>query len=302
MNAKNKTLGVLAALAANVIFGFSFIFSKLALKVAQPLIILSVRFTVSFAVLNLILLFSKTKLSFKGKPKIKLILMGLMQPLLYFIFELYGLSKVSSALSGVIIALVPVVVMVLAIFLLSEKPTILQIVCTVLSIIGVSLISIISSDGSKNYFFGVILLIGAVICAAFFNVLSREESKRFSPFERTYMMFLLATVGFNVIGFLKYKDSYIPSVFNALQSYEFLIAVLYLSVFSSVAAFLLYNYSTTVISVLQSASFSNIITVVTVLAGIVILKENFGICEYLLCILIVLGVWGVNIFVPKTKK
>ncbi len=225
-----------------------------------------------------------------------------MQPLLYFIFELFGLSLVSSALSGVIIALVPVVVMILATFFLSEKPTVMQIICTVLSIVGVSLISVISNDGSKNYLLGVILLVGAVICAAFFNVLSRKESERFSPFERTYMMFLLATVGFNLIGAIVYKKEYIPSLLTAFSQSEFTVAVLYLSVLSSVAAFLLYNYSTTVISVLQSASFSNIITVVTVAAGIVILKEKFGVWEYLLCILIVLGVWGVNVFTSDRKN
>lgn len=302
MNAKKQTFGILAALIANIIFGFSFIFSKLALSVAEPLIILSARFTISFIVLNLLLLSRKFKVEYKGKPKFKLILMGLMQPLLYFIFELFGLSLVSSALSGVIIALVPVVVMVLATFFLAEKPTVMQIICTVLSIVGVSLISIISNDGSRNYLLGVILLVGAVICAAFFNVLSRKESEKFSPFERTYMMFLLAAVGFNLIGAILYKKDYIPSVLTAFTHSEFTVAVLYLSVLSSVVAFLLYNYSTTVISVLQSASFSNIITVVTVVAGIVILKEKFGVWEYLLCLLIVLGVSGVNVFVPKRKK
>lgn len=302
MNAKKQTFGIIAALLANVIFGFSFIFSKMALSVAEPIIILSARFTISFLVLNILLIFGNFKLDYKGKPKLRLLLMGLMQPLLYFIFELFGLSLVSSALSGVIIALVPVVVMILAVFLLSEKPTVMQILCTILSIIGVALISVISNDGSKNYTLGVILLVGAVICAAFFNVLSRGESARFSPFERTYIMFLLATVGFNIIGAVIYKGEYISSLFTAFTHYEFSVSVAYLSVLSSVAAFLLYNYSTTVINVVQSASFSNIITVVTVIAGVVILKDNFGIWEYLLCALIVLGVWGVNVFVPKDKK
>lgn len=302
MNAKKQTFGIIAALLANVIFGFSFIFSKMALSVAEPIIILSARFTISFLVLNILSVFGNFKLDYKGKPKLRLLLMGLMQPLLYFIFELFGLSLVSSALSGVIIALVPVVVMILAVFLLSEKPTVMQILCTILSIIGVALISVISNDGSKNYTLGVILLVGAVICAAFFNVLSRGESARFSPFERTYIMFLLATVGFNIIGAVIYKGEYISSLFTAFTHYEFSVSVAYLSVLSSVAAFLLYNYSTTVINVVQSASFSNIITVVTVIAGVVILKDNFGIWEYLLCALIVLGVWGVNVFVPKDKK
>ena len=138
MKDKKQLLGMLAALTANVIFGFSFIFSKLALQSSHPLIILAVRFTVAFAVLNLLLLTGKIKLKLKGKPKKRLVMMGLAQPLLYFIFELYGLSLVSSALSGVIIALVPVAVMLLAIAFLKERPTILQVLCTAFSIVGIS--------------------------------------------------------------------------------------------------------------------------------------------------------------------
>ncbi len=296
MRDKKQFYGILAALLANVIFGFSFIFSKAALNAAHPLIILAVRFTVAFLALNLLLLTGKIKLSFKGKPKTKLIAMGLAQPLLYFIFELYGLSLVSSALSGVIIALVPVGVMLMATVFLGERPTVMQGICTLISIIGVSAISIISNDGSKNHFQGILLLVGAVLCASVFNVLSREESSRFSPFERTYIMFLLGCIGFNLIAFSTLKGDYIPQLTEALLTPSFIIAIIYLAIFSSVGAFILYNYSTTVIPAVQSSSFSNIITVVTVLAGVIILKESFSATQYIICVLIILGVWGVNVF------
>lgn len=298
---KRQCLGILAALAANIIFGFSFIFSKMALTVAHPLIILSVRFTFAFILLNLLWLSGKVKINLKGKPKLKLILMAIAQPLLYFIFELYGLSMVSSALSGVIIALVPVAVIILARIFLKETATALQTVCTLVSIIGVSAISIISNDGSKNHFLGVILLICAVVCASVFNVLSRSESSIFSPFERTYMMFLIGCVGFNLIALCVLKGNYVSQLTAALTNVKFLISISYLSGLSSVAAFMLYNFSTSNISVVQSASFSNIITAVTVLAGVIILKEKFSLLEYILCAVIILGVFGVNIF-TKDKK
>ena len=302
MNNKKQLCGILAALFANIIFGFSFIFSKMALAVAHPLVILAVRFAVAFLVLNLLLLTGKIKLSFKGKPKGKLIAMGMAQPFLYFIFELYGLSLVSSALSGVIIALVPVGVMLLATAFLKEKPTILQGICTLLSIIGVSAISIISNDGSKNHFLGILLLVGAVICASVFNVLSRGESERFSPFERTYIMFLLGCVGFNILALSVLKGQFLSQLTSAFTEPSFIIAIVYLAIVSSVGAFILYNYSTTVIPAVQSSSFSNIITVVTVLAGVILLNESFSALEYILCAFIILGVWGVNIFTGKKQN
>ena len=146
MKSKNENLGMAAALFSNIIFGFSFIFSKLALSVAQPLVILAVRFTVAFAVMNVLWLLGFIKLDFKGKPKKGLVLMAVAQPLLYFIFELYGLSLVSSALSGIIISLVPVGVLLISGLILGEKSSKVQVMCTVISILGVSALTCKSAD------------------------------------------------------------------------------------------------------------------------------------------------------------
>ena len=294
MKNKNKLIGAAAALAANTIFGFSFIFSKMALSAAHPLIILSVRFTVAFIVMSLLTLTGKFRLSLKGKPKKKLLIMALAQPLFYFIFELYGLSLVSSALSGVIIALVPVAVMLLSALFLGEKPGLLQGFCTAVSLISVSVMSIISNDGKENRISGILLLIAAVLCAAVFNILSRGESERFSPFERTWFMFSVSALGFNASAIAVLRGKYITEFVAAAGSYSFWVAIFYLAVVSSVAAFLLYNYSTTLISATRAASFSIIITVVTVIAGVTVLHEHFTPVQYILCAFIILGVWGVN--------
>ena len=77
MKNKNDAAGTAAALAANIIFGCSFIFSKKALAVAHPLMILSVRFTVAFIAMSLLILTGKFRLSLKGKPKKRLLIMAL---------------------------------------------------------------------------------------------------------------------------------------------------------------------------------------------------------------------------------
>ncbi len=299
---KNKgVLGIFCALAANIIFGFSFIFSKTALSVSHPLTILAIRFTVAFLFLNILWFFGAFKINPRAFKSPTLWLMGLAQPFLYFIFELYGLSLVSSALSGVIISLVPVAVMLLSAVALNEKPTLVQWGFTLLSIVGVSAISIVSNDGAKNYFKGIILLIGAVICAGIFNVLSRKQSSCSTPFERTYAMFFIGCIGFNIIALATLREKYIPSILESVTNTKFIVAIIYLAIISSVLAFLLYNFATANITAVQAASFSNIITVVTVLAGVIILRERLNLISYLLCAVIILGVWGVNRF-SKTQK
>ncbi len=289
-----KTKGILAALVVNVIFGFSFLFSKSALDYAHPLVILSARFTVSFLVLNLLWLFGAFKLNLKGKPKKWILIMALCQPMLYFTFELYGIENTSSALSGVIISLVPVAVMILSAVFLREKPSFSQVLFSMLSLAAVVAISLLSADGSKSKLTGIVLLLGAVLCAAVFNILSRHEAENYSPFERTYIMFLVGAVGFNLLTFAVLRGNWVTEVTAAVCHIGFWMPVLYLSVMSSILAFMLYNYSTSVLTPVMSASFSNLITVVSVLAGMFILKEEMSVPQLVCCTLIILGVFGVN--------
>ena len=220
--------------------------------------------------------------------------MAIAQPLLYFIFELYGINSTSSAISGVIISLVPVAVLFLSTVFLKEKPSRSQVAFSLLSLAAITAISVLSNDGAKSTLIGIVLLLAAVICAAVFNILSRSEAATYSPFERTYMMFLVGTVGFNIIALAGLGGNYSTEFILAVSAPEFWGAIAYLSVFSSIAAFMLYNYSTSVISAVRSASFSNIITVVSVLAGILILKETLSPAQLVCCALIIIGVLGVN--------
>ncbi|MBQ2943481.1 MAG: DMT family transporter [Ruminococcus sp.] len=151
-----------------------------------------------------------------------------------------------------------------------------------------------SDNGAKNKPFGILLLLGATLCAAVFNILSRTESKHYSPFERTYIMFLVGTVGFNLIALIGLRSNYVTELVTAVGALEFWGAILYLSVASSIVAFMLYNYSTSVISPVRSASFSNLITVVSVLAGLILLKESMSLPQLICCALIIIGVFGVN--------
>ncbi len=294
MKNKKDFLGMICAAVPNIIFGFSFMFSKTAIKYAHPLIVLAVRFTAAFALMNILWLIGAVKINLKGKNIKKVLLMALMQPLCYFIFELYGIAGTTSALSGVIISLVPIGVIIISGLFLKEKPTAAQVVCSVIAVAAVSAISIMQSTDGKNGFLPILLLIAAVICASLFNVLSRSCADEFSAVERTYIMFAVGAAGFDLIAPAVLRADFLPEFLRAAQSLQFWGAVFYLSAISSVAAFLLYNYATTVISAVRAASFSNVITVVSVAAGILILGEKMNIMQIVCCAAIICGVYGVN--------
>ena len=151
-----------------------------------------------------------------------------------------------------------------------------------------------SKGGGKNTAFGAGLLFLAVMSAAAFNILSRKESQSFSPFERTVFMFGTGSIGYNLIAVINLRGEFLSQVAKSFSSSDFIISIVYLSLVSSVGAFMLFNFATSNISAVRSASFSNIITVVSILAGIFIMHERLNAVQLLLCIPIILGVWGVN--------
>lgn len=291
----SKTLkATLAAIICNVIFGFSFLFTKIALRYADPLTILSVRFTLAFVVMTLMWLFKMVKLNLKGKPKKYILLMAFAQPFLYFIFELYGIELTSSALSGVIISLVPVFVLIMSSVFLKEKPTVGQVLFSLLSLAAVIGISLGSNDGNKNHFLGILLLMGAVIAGAAFDVMSRKESGAYSPFERTYIMTLFGMTGFNITAAAVHGKDFVPMLKQAVVHPQFWGSMGYLVVISSIAAFMLLNYAIGIIGAVKNSSFANLITVVSVIAGITILEEELSPVQLILCAVIIIGVIGVN--------
>ena len=276
---KQKVIyATLAALCAQIIFGFSFMFTGIALKTASPMTVIANRYMVAFVGLSLVMLFTKTKLNLKGNVW-KLILMSLFQPLMYFIFETYGIKMTSSSFSGVMISMIPVVSMISGIFILGEKPSFMQYIFAALSVIGV-IIAVLSgkSEGTVTIL-GAVLLFGAVISSVGYNITSRKISGEFSTFERTYAM----------------------RIISSFSDISYLYSILYLGILSSVVAFIFLNFANTHLPVAKTTVFSNITTVVSVIAGAVFLKEIITVRVVLAVIMIIIGVIGVQIPYVKSR-
>ena len=291
MNEQQK--GMLAAFVAYTIFGLSFLFSKVALGVVSPMVLLCVRFGVTVIALNLLVLFRLVRLELKGKKLGGAILLGVLQPVLYFVFENYGIKFTTTSFAGMMSASSPVIISVLGAVLLRERPTMRQWVCIGLSVVGVLLISL-KPGGGENTVLGCLCLVGAYFSGSLYTLLSRKLSTQFKPFDLTYVMFIVGFVFF-LCGAVVENGAQTPQVIaQALSHGEFVSGILFLSLLSSVGAFLLINYSLARLPVAQAAVFNNLTALVSVLAGVLVMKDPFTWVSVIAFALILLGVWGVN--------
>ncbi|MCI8514750.1 MAG: DMT family transporter [Lachnospiraceae bacterium] len=297
---KKQTAAFCLAALANAIFGFSFMFSDIAFEIVNPTVLLAVRFLVAFLVMNVLVLTKKFRFSLKGKPVWMLLALGLFQPILYFICENYGILYTSTAFSGTMIALIPVGSLVLSYLFLKEKVTRLQVGCAFLSVFGV-ILTTFGSEGGHVSLFGFLLLLGAVASACLYNITTKRATEYFNALEKTYVQFAVGSAAFVVLALFQAKGDFAARVLTPLSYGKFWIAIAYLAILSSVGAFLLLNYSIEYISVTQISILANLSTVISILAGILFLKEPFTLSQILGAAIIILSVYGVT-REPKQKK
>lgn len=303
MGNKSNILPYITALVMNFIFGLSFLFSKRALSVTDPITLLSFRFLIAFLVMTLLIVFRVIKVSYKNKPIKWLVILSFIEPVIYFIFETYGLQRTASSVGGLMIALIPMAVTILAVYFLNERPSIKQSISIILSVAGVILIVVMgSSDEKESSVLGVMLLLGAVFSAAFFNIISRKISRKFNAIEITYFMMFSGAVCFNVISISRLLiDKKLSYYFKPLSSAIFINSVLYLGILSSIVAYFLANYTLSKMEASRCSVFANISTIVSIIAGILVLHESFYFYHIIGAIMILAGVWGTNYYYQKSN-
>ena len=184
---------------------------------------------------------------------------------------------------------------VLGALILRERPNLRQWVCIAVSVAGVMLVSA-GGTGGQNTLGGCLCLLGAYLLGAVYTLLVQHISKEFTAFEMTYMMFAVGFVFFTGWAFAENGAAAFPKLGAALSDGQFVVAVLYLGLFASVGAYFLSNYSLGKLPVARSTIFTNLSTVVSVLAGIVVMKDPFSWVHVLSFVLILAGVVGVNLF------
>ncbi len=297
-----KYLPYLAGITYSSIFGFSFLFTKECLEIVAPFQLLAYRFSLAALTLTLLYIFKIIKLNFSGKKIGLLLLLAVIQPGLYFVSETIGISLTNSSEAGLMIALIPIVVTILAAFMLREKPGRIQTFFIVLSVTGVFLIVLLKGQGglTTNYL-GLAYLFGAVLMASLYNILSRKLSLSFKPLEITFIMMWAGAILFNLLFFFT-SGFNLNQYLAPLNNNKILMAVLYLGVFSSVIAFFLVNYTLAKIKAAQSSVFANLTTIIAILAGVFFRGESFYWFQLIGGLMIISGVWGTNYYSLNSKK
>ena len=294
-------IGHFAAIGFTLIFGFSYMFSKIALTYVSPMGLVAYRYLFAFVALELLRRWHLVDIQFK---RFNLKIMGLIvlfQPILYSVFSTYGLNLIASSEAIMMIALIPIFAGIISAIVLKEVPTLKQVLFILISVAGVIYIQVsLQSVESSSRPLGFLLVLISVISGAMYNVISRAASKSMRAIDITYGMMVAGVVVFNGVYLTELFRLGTPGLYiENLSELRLIFPVLYLGLLSTVAAFFLLNFALSKLPAHVVSIYANLVTVIGIFAGYVILNETLFTFHFIGSLFIILGVYGTVISQKK---
>lgn len=295
-NQKSSTVGILCAIGCETLYGLSYIFTKQATACASEFALLGWRFFLAILVMSLCVLLGFIKVNLKGKPLKPLLLVALCSPCIYFIAETIGISRTTASESGVFLACIPVASLIASTLILKEKPSKMQLIGILITLAGVLITVLAVSASSSLSVLGYAFLLVAVVSYALYSVFV-DKAAAYTGAEITYVMLLSGAALFVLLAVAEagFHGTLSELMRLPFQEPRFLIAILYQGIGCSVLAFFLSNLAISKIGVNRTSSFIGIATVVSILAGALLLKESFAVYQIVGAIVIIAGVYTANI-------
>jgi drug/metabolite transporter (DMT)-like permease len=297
--------GMAAAIGGNVIFGFTFVFTKQILNAGMsPYALLAWRLIIASVVLALLTASGLFKMNFSGKRVLRLLPVGLAEPCLYFVCETHGIARTTAAESGTIIALIPIAVLLLARLTFKERHTRGQFAGVLLSVAGVICVALAGGFSAQFSLSGYALLFGAVITAAFYNIGVRWLKSEFNSAEITFATNVLGLLFFTLLACGEgLRTGNLAAVWLLpLHNPQVLFNILLLALGASIGAFMLVIFAIGAIGPTRSSSFAAITTITSILFGMVLLSERLLPWQLAGAAMIIVGVWAANHFVAPVPQ
>jgi drug/metabolite transporter (DMT)-like permease len=282
-----NTLSYIAVIASTTFWAMSFIWSKGALEIYGPLTILSSRLILASSTLMILLkIFGKLNKIESGDWKY-LILLSFFEPFLYFIGETFGLNLVSPTIAAVMIATIPLFLPFIAWYFFKEKITSYKVIGTLLSFIGVLLVVINYDMKLIANFWGILLLLLAVASAIGYTILINKLSHKYNAFTIVAWQSTLGLVGFLPL-FLAFEARH---TFEIGLQWDGIQPILFLALFGSILAFVLFTHSIKILGVTRTGVFANGIPVLTSLFSFLLLGERLLNINYIGVAVVVMGLF-----------
>ena len=277
---------------AMVFWSFSFIWTRIAILSFPPMTLITLRLIIASLLLYIVAKSSGKFQKIRRKDVKLFVLLAFFEPFLYYVGETFGLIMVQSTLAAVIISTIPLFAPILAFIILRERIGWANIGGIIISLVGVFFVIYEPTGGFNANPWGVALMFLAVFSAICYATTLRKISTHYSTLNVIFYQSFFGLFFF-IPTFILTDLPTIKSIHITTNS---ILALIMLSVFASVVAFVLFAGAVRQVGVTRTNVFVNLIPVFTAVLSWLILDEILTLSKWAGILVVVLGLfvsqWG----------
>ncbi len=268
-----------------VFWGVSYVWTRIALDVYQPVTVMFIRLSVSAFLM--MLLWRRGLQRIDRQDYLRFVILSFFSPFCYFIGENYGLLHTSPTVASVMIATIPVFAPMLGFLFFRERISRVNVLGFLISFMGIWVMVLDQDFRFTASPFGIFMLFFAVASALVNMVFLKRLVVRYSSGTIIMVQNALGALFFLPL-FLLFESA----AFMAIHpSREVVASLLALAVFGSTLAFVFYTSAVRSIGIARTAIFGNLIPVVTALTSLMVLGEAIDWGKVLGMGLVILGLF-----------
>ena len=296
-----KALPIIALIVSMIIWSVSGIAIKHALDVLPPFTMIVMRFVPSVLLMLIIgiicrkhSLFCLQKMDLKDLPLF--LIAGTCQPFLYYLLETFTYDALNSpTIAETLLSTSPLLSPLFAAIILRERVTKYNIIGILISTSGVFALTLIgATDYSIGNSWGILLAFAAVSAAVVDSIMMRKAPLKYSALSFVFYTQLISLIYFIPIWLWREGPQALYNLQFTIHNSQLMVAlgcVAYLTVFASVAAFILFCYALRQIGVTQANAFNNIRPAFTALWMFLFFGEHLPAGKWVGMILIIFGLF-----------
>ncbi len=275
--------GILFLILATVLWSGNYVCGRFLAPAMPSTLLNTLRWAISFVLLLCIMLLNKKKLPLLSQWR-EFLILGFFGIFAFSTLNYLGLRSISASQAGMISAGIPVAILLFTPLILHEHSRARAWAGSIVSILGVIILLLGKHDlSSQNSFLGDLEIVLSSLAWGMYTVLGKRFSKHLDPLTMTAGAAFYGTI-LSLISFaLTTQQNAVHMSTNAW------LAVLYVSTFASVGAYLLWNAGVKILGASRSAPYINLLPVWTVLLGILSLHEHISLYSLFGGIVTILG-------------
>ena len=273
---------------SSAFWGASFIFTKGLFNNEQaitPLIILTGRMLIA-TVFTVPILWFTGRLEPIRKDHLKyFLLLAFTEPFLYSLCETGGVQFVSGSLASIIIATIPLFIPFAMALIYKEKIKANAVIGVLLSLGGITLMTLNDDFSFSASPKGLLLLASAVLIAVIYTLILVKVLDHYKPMTITCYQNCIGLIYFLPL-MLVVNGDHLPMLSYSAAMW---LPLLFLGIFCSTVAYMFYNYGMKHLGATAASVYNNIIPVFSLLLALAIGQESLNILKVLGMCVVMLG-------------